>query len=179
MMTDEKVCAANRYAGKYLTFSIQGESYGIDVLQVREIIRNTQITSVPQAPAYVRGVINLRGKIIPVMDLRARLGFADAPDTQHTCMVVTELSSTGNRRAQIGMIVDQVEEVTLIAPENIEDPPDFGADKASGHILAMAKIKGSIKTLLNIRHVLGGEAALESLPEHAFNAEAQPTAKEN
>ena len=109
MKTDENVCAASRFAGKYLTFSIHGESYGIDVLQVREIIRNTPITSVPQEPAYVRGVINLRGKIIPVIDLRQRLGFADAADTQQTCIVVTELGSTGGQRIQIGLIVDRVE----------------------------------------------------------------------
>src|SRR5215470_12300190 len=86
---------AQRLAGKYLTFAIQDESYGIDVLQVREIIRLMEITAVPQMPAYVRGVINLRGKIIPVMDLRLRFGFTDIKNTQHTCIVVAQVKISG------------------------------------------------------------------------------------
>ena len=83
--------STQKLAGKYLTFAIQGESYGVDVLRIREIIRLTNITTVPQMPTYVRGVINLRGKIIPVMDLRLRFGFSDVQNTEQTCIVVVQV----------------------------------------------------------------------------------------
>ena len=104
-----------RLAGKYLTFTLQRESYGIDVLQVREIIRQTNITAVPQMPSFVRGVINLRGKVIPVIDLRIRFGFADVKDTELTCVVVVQVKSPEGKTAQMGLVVDGVEEVTNIA----------------------------------------------------------------
>jgi purine-binding chemotaxis protein CheW len=148
-----------RLAGKYLTFGIQGESYGIDVLQVREIIRMTDITAVPQMPAYVRGVINLRGKIIPVMDLRLRFGFTDIQNTEHTCIVVTQVTVGGGKSLQMGLIVDGVEEVTNIANNEIEETPDFGSKIATSYILGMAKLKGAVKTLLDINGVAGADAA--------------------
>jgi purine-binding chemotaxis protein CheW len=148
-----------KLAGKYLTFALHGEFYGIDVLKVREIIRLTEITAVPQMPAYVRGVINLRGKIIPVMDLRLRFGFADAPSTDQTCIVVVQVKLPDGKSTQMGLVVDGVEEVVNIAASDIEETPDFGGDISASYIVGMAKIKGAVKTLLDIDSVIAGEAA--------------------
>jgi len=145
-------------AGKYLTFTLHDESYGIDVLKVREIIRQTTITVVPQMPAYVRGVINLRGKIIPVMDLRLRFGFADAASTDHTCIIVVQVKLPDGKAAQMGLVVDGVEEVANIAGADIEETPDFGGQIAADYIVGMAKIKGAVKTLLDIDGVVGADA---------------------
>ena len=146
-------------AGKYLTFTIQRESYGIDVLKVREIIRLTDITAVPQMPEYVKGVINLRGKIIPVIDLRLRFGFGGVADTDQTCIIVVQVKLPDGKATQMGLIVDGVEEVVNIAAGDIEETPDFGAQIATDYIVGMAKIKAVVKTLLNIDKVLTAEAA--------------------
>jgi purine-binding chemotaxis protein CheW len=143
-----------KLAGKYLTFTLQGESYGIDVLNVREIIRATTITAVPQMPAHVRGVINLRGKIIPVMALRRRFGFAEAADTEHTCIIVVQVTLSPGRTTQMGLMVDAVEEVVNLAAADLEETPDFGGEIATDYIVGMAKIKGAVKTLLDINGVV-------------------------
>jgi len=153
--------STQKLAGKYLTFSLQRESYGIDVLVVREIIRLTPITAVPQMPHYVKGVINLRGKIIPVMDLRLRFGFADAKDTEQTCIIVVQVKLPDGRKTQMGMIVDSVEEVINLAVSDIEETPDFGATIQTDYMLGMAKVKGVVKTLLNIDRVIGTETAMQ------------------
>jgi purine-binding chemotaxis protein CheW len=144
-------------AGKYLTFILSQESYGIPVLQVREIIRLTPITAVPQMPAHVRGVINLRGKIIPVTDLRLRFGLAHTEDTDLTCIVVVQVKLADGKLAQTGLIVDGVEEVIQIAAADIEEPPSFGTEAAGEYLLGMAKVKGVVKTLLNIDCILGAD----------------------
>jgi purine-binding chemotaxis protein CheW len=146
-------------AGKYLTFKLGQESYGIAVLKIREIIRMTDITTVPQMPSYVKGVINLRGKIIPVADLRVRFGLEEAASTQHTCIVVVQVTLPTGGKVQTGLIVDSVEEVINLAPNEIEEAPDFGAHVDTRYILGMAKIKGVVKTLLDIDGVLRAEAA--------------------
>jgi len=144
-------------AGKYLTFALHPESYGIDVLKVREIIRLTTITAVPQMPAYVRGVINLRGKIIPVMDLRLRFGFPDAPSTNQTCIIVVQVKLPDGKAVQMGLVVDGVEEVVNLAASDIEKTPDFGGQISTDFIVGMAKIKGAVKPLLDIDRALTGE----------------------
>ena len=154
----ETATASRQKAGKYLTFTLHDESYGIDVLKVREIIRQTTITVVPQMPAYVRGVINLRGKIIPVMDLRLRFGFADAANTDHTCIIVVQVKLPDGKAVQMGLVVDGVEEVANIAAADIEETPDFGGQIATDYIVGMAKIKGAVKTLLDIDGVVGADA---------------------
>jgi len=146
-----------KLSGKYLTFRLGDESYGIDVLQVREIIRMTDITTVPQMPVYVRGVINLRGKIIPVIDLRLRFGFAEAKNTDLTCIIVVQVKLADGKAPQMGLIVDGVEEVINIAGADIEETPDFGTKVDTDYLLAMAKVKGAVKTLLNIDRVLTTE----------------------
>jgi purine-binding chemotaxis protein CheW len=150
----EATVPSHQLAGKYLTFTLQRESYGIDALKVREIIRLTDITAVPQMPAYVRGVINLRGKIIPVIDLRVRFGFADVTNTDHTCIVVVLMKLPDGKTTQMGLIVDGVEEVINIAAADIEETPDFGVQVASDYIMGMAKIKGVVKTLLKIDRIV-------------------------
>ncbi len=146
-------------AGKYLTFTLQRESYGVRVLQVREIIRLTDITAVPQMPAYIRGVINLRGKIIPVLDLRMRFGFPDASHTDQTCIVVVQVTLPDGKQTAMGMVVDGVEEVLNITDSEIEETPDFGTQLETDYILGMAKIKGAVKALLDIDKVIASEAA--------------------
>jgi purine-binding chemotaxis protein CheW len=143
-----------KLAGKYLTFTIEEESYGIDVLKVREIIRLTDITAVPQMPAFVRGVINLRGKIIPVIDLRLRFGFAQVTKTDLTCIIVVQIKLQEGKTIQMGLIVDGVEEVINIAAADIEETPDFGAKIETDYLLGMAKVKNAVKTLLNIDRIL-------------------------
>jgi purine-binding chemotaxis protein CheW len=161
-LQEQAKTGVEQLAGKYLTFTLGSQSYGIDVLQVREIIRRPAITPVPQMPAHIRGVINLRGKIIPVMDLRLRFAAATAEDTDQTCIVVVQVKLADGKLDQTGLIVDGVEEVIHIAATDIEEPPDFGAAKASEYLLGMAKVKGFVKTLLRINTIVGAGALREA-----------------
>lgn len=160
--------------GKYLTFNLQAESYGIDVLKVREIIRLTAITAVPQMPAHIRGVINLRGKIIPVMDLRVRFEFA-AANTEQTCIIVVQVKLPDGRLTQMGLIVDGVEEVINIAEHDIEETPNFGGQICTDYIIGIAKVKSLVKTLLDIDGIVGADT-LKSLKALAAAPLAGPPA---
>ncbi len=151
---ERKSAGVNRVAGKYLTFKLQAEAYGIDVLKVREIIRLTAITAVPQMPPHIKGVINLRGKIIPVMDLRVRFDFA-ASSTEQTCIVVVQVKLPDGKATQMGLIVDGVEEVINIAEGDIEPTPNFGGQIATHYLTGIATVKGVVKSLLNIDEVIG------------------------
>jgi purine-binding chemotaxis protein CheW len=142
--------------GKYLTVVLAGESYGIAVLKVREIIRLQKITPVPQAPAFVKGIINLRGRVIPVVDLRVKFGLP-AEFAERTCIVVVQVRLAGDTAVQMGLIVDAVEEVTHLAAGEIEPTPDFGTAINTSYILGMAKVKGEVKTLLDIDQVVAPE----------------------
>lgn len=139
--------------GKYLTFSLDREEYGIGILKIKEIIGMMRITPVPQTPEYVKGVINLRGKVIPVIDLRARFGMEKIDYTERTCIVVVEIGSA-SARLHIGVVVDSVSEVLNIKGSDIEDTPAFGATLDTGYILGMAKAGGTVKILLDIDRVL-------------------------
>ena len=152
---------AQNLSGKYLTFILGGESYAIPVLKVREIIRLTRITTVPQMPDFIRGVINLRGKIIPVMDLRLRFGFAAAADVEQNCIVVVQVNNPAGQATAMGLVVDAVEEVAQLAAADIEETPDFGALVDTEYILGMAKIKGAVKALLDIDKVIGGDTVAD------------------
>ena len=149
--------AVSALAGKYLTFVLGAESYAISVLKVREIIRLAPITVVPQMPSYVKGVINLRGKIIPVVDLRLRLG-VEQTDSDSTCIVVVQVRGPAQAVLAMGLIVDSVEEVLNITAGDLEPTPDFGCQVDTAYILAMAKIKGLFKALLDIDRVVGGDS---------------------
>lgn len=140
--------------GKYLTFKLQTESYGIDVRKVREIIRHTAITSLPQMPPHICGVLNLRGKIIPVMDLRKRFELAGPTDGAQTCIIVVQVKLSDTKMAQIGLVVDAVEEVVSLSGEEIEPTPDFGGRISTAYIIGMAKVKGEVKTLLDIESIV-------------------------
>jgi purine-binding chemotaxis protein CheW len=147
-------------AGKYLTFLLGKETYGISVLKIREIIRATDITVVPQMPSYIKGVINLRGKIFPVVDLRLKFGLGAGDTTERTCIVVVQVTRPDNTRVSMGIVVDDVEEVTNIAAADIEETPDFGASLDTACLLGMAKIKGVVTTLLDIDRILGSQALI-------------------
>jgi len=142
-------------AGKYFTFNLGTESYCIDVLRVREIIRVTTITAVPQMPRYILGVINLRGKIIPVMDLRLRFEFAEAAHTEQTCIVVVQVTLPDGKVTPMGLVVDGVEEVVHIGEGDLEEAPEFGGKVCANYIVGIAKIKGAVKALLDIDRVIG------------------------
>ena len=148
--------AAANLAGKYLTFKLVNEEYGIEILKVREIIGVMAITSLPRTPAFVRGVINLRGKVIPVIDLRSKFEMEITEDTDQTCIIVVDVRGKGGN-IQIGILVDSVSEVLDILGEDIEQAPAFGTNIDTAFILGMAKTKGSVKILLNIEKVLSSD----------------------
>jgi purine-binding chemotaxis protein CheW len=140
-------------AGKYLAFHLGREEFGIQVLKVREIMGIQEITAVPHTPPHTKGVINLRGKVIPVVDLRLKFGMPEADYTQRTCIIVTEVQGESGPM-MIGAVVDGVSEVLNLSPADIEDTPDFGGEMETTGILGMAKVKGKVKILLDIDFVM-------------------------
>ncbi len=141
--------------GKYLTFSLANEEYGIGILKVKEIIGMLPVTTVPQTPGFVKGVINLRGKVIPVIDLRLRFGMQAIDYGERTCIIVVEIEAAG--RVMMGVVVDSVSEVLNIKVDDIVDTPAFGTHLNTDHILGMAKAEGGVKILLDIDRVLSSE----------------------
>lgn len=151
----EKVESIQDKEGKYLTFALANEEYGLEILKVREIIGYIDVTAVPQTPHYVKGVINLRGQVIPVVDLRAKFGMETTEVTDETCIIVVEIAQAG-RKCSTGIVVDRVQEVLDIAGGDIEDAPQFGGSVAMDFILGMGKVNDSVKILLDIDRVLAG-----------------------
>ena len=139
--------------GKYLTFALGSEEYGLEIVKVRQIIGHMEITSVPQTPDYVKGVINLRGQIIPVIGLRTKFGMPTIDVTDRTCIIVVEISRD-NHNFEVGIIVDYVQEVMDIEGENIEPTPQFDATVNTDFILGIGKVAGEVKILLDIDKVL-------------------------
>lgn len=139
--------------GKYLTFTLGPEEYGLEILKVREIIGYMDITAVPQTPEHVKGVINLRGKVIPVIDLRAKFGMKTTEVTEQTCIIVVVICQD-NHNYSTGIVVDRVQEVLDIAGENIDKAPQFGSKVNTDFILGIGKVGESIKILLDIDKVL-------------------------
>jgi purine-binding chemotaxis protein CheW len=144
---------ADPRAGKYLVFQLGREEFGIRVLKVREIMGIQDITAVPQTPAHMKGVINLRGKVIPVVDLRLKFGLPEIEYTPRTCIIVVQVQGDASSTL-MGIVVDGVAEVLNLAAGDIEDTPDFGQGVATPYLLGMAKIKGKVKILLEIDQVL-------------------------
>jgi purine-binding chemotaxis protein CheW len=142
--------------GKYLTFALGPEEYGLEILKVREIFGYMEITAVPQTPPHVKGVINLRGQVIPVIDLRAKFGMDTAEVTEETCIIVVEINQD-ERKFNTGIVVDHVQEVLDIDGQDIEDAPQFGSSVDTSFILGMGKIGDTVKILLSIDKVLAGE----------------------
>jgi len=153
---DQAVKAMADKEGKYLTFTLAEEEYGIGILKIKEIIGMMPITTIPQTPEFVKGVINLRGKVIPVVDLRLRFGMGSIDYTERTCIIVVEIDAQAGT-VMIGIVVDAVSEVLNIKGEDIEDTPTFGTKLNTEYILGMAKMEGSVKILLDIGRVLTGE----------------------
>ena len=151
--------------GKYLTFTLAEEEYGIGILKIKEIIGMMPITTVPRTPEFVKGVINLRGKVIPVMDLRLRFGMEEIDYTERTCIVVVEIEGASGT-VMIGVVVDSVSEVLNIKGEDVEETPTFGTKMNTEYILGMAKMEGGVKILLDIDQVLS-EDEIASLDEAA------------
>ena len=142
--------------GKYLTFALAQEEYGLEILKVRELIGYIDVTGVPQMPPHVTGVINLRGQVIPVMNLRTKFGMEVAEVTDETCIIVVEIAQ-GTRTFSTGIIVDRVQEVLDIRGRDIEEPPQFGASVNTDFMLGIGKVGDSVKILLNIDKVLAGD----------------------
>jgi purine-binding chemotaxis protein CheW len=142
--------------GKYLTFALGEEEYGLPVLRVREIIKMMDITVVPQVPPYVKGVINLRGKVIPVVDLRLKFNFPSIDYTERTSIIVVHVTLASGSM-MMGIVVDAVSEVINIAADEIEATPEFGDDMKTDYLQGLAKIKGKVKLLLDLDQVFGGE----------------------
>jgi purine-binding chemotaxis protein CheW len=139
-------------AGKYLSFHLGEEEYAIQVLKVREIVKLQHITGVPETPAELKGVINLRGKVIPVIDLRLRFGLIEKEYDQRTCIIVVELGRAAT--GPMGIIVDEVSEVLTLQESEIQDTPDFGAGVETPYLLGMAKVHDRVKILLDIDEAL-------------------------
>jgi purine-binding chemotaxis protein CheW len=151
--TLQELSVGEKLAGKYLTFKLALEEYGLEILKVQEIIQMQAITRVPRTPDYVRGVINLRGKVIPVVDLRKKFILDMCSDTEKTCIIVVQLSSLDNI-VVMGIIIDEVKEVLDIKAEDIENTPSFGSNINTDFILGMGKVNGTVKILLDIDKIL-------------------------
>ena len=139
----------NDLGGKYLTFALALEEYGLEILKVREIIGLMDITAVPRTPKDVKGVINLRGKVIPVTDLRLRFSMEEAEATEETCIIVVDVNGV-----EMGIVVDRVSEVLDIVSNDIEDPPKFGSSVETDFIMGMGKTGDRVTILMNITKVL-------------------------
>lgn len=148
----EQAIASMTRAGKYLTFVLAEEEYGLEILKVREIIGMMEITSVPRTPGFVKGVINLRGKVIPVVDLRLKFGLPSVESTDQTCIIVVDVG-----QVEMGIMVDEVKEVLDIIEGDIEDSPSFGVDVDTSFILGMGKAYDQVTILLDISKVLAGD----------------------
>ena len=155
-MIDQAVKVMTDREGKYLTFSLANEEYGIGILKIKEIIGMMSITTVPRTPEFMKGVINLRGKVIPVIDLRLRFKMEPMDYTDRTCIIVVEIGTQAGT-VQIGAVVDSVSEVLNVVGNDIEETPSFGTKLDTEYILGMAKMEGGVKILLDIDKVLNDE----------------------
>jgi purine-binding chemotaxis protein CheW len=151
--TESRMPVTDGRAGKYLAFHLGPEQFAIGVLDVREIMGMQNVTAVPQTPAYVKGIINLRGKVVPVIDLRVKFGMTATDHTARTCIIVVNVPD-GQDGLLMGVIVDAVSEVANIAAEEIENPPDFGQGTTPQFLTGIAKTKAGVKMLLNTEKVL-------------------------
>ena len=140
--------------GKYLSFNLSQESYGVAVLKVREIIRLQEITPLPKAPHFIKGIINLRGKIIPVIDLSMRFGMAPIEHDEHTCIIVVQIRKSKGEEKFVGLLVEAVQEVVQISTDDIEPPPDFGSGIQLDYLQGMSKSKHGVCTLLNVEAIV-------------------------
>lgn len=153
---DRAISDIARKTGKYLTFMLQKETYGIGILKIKEIIGMMPITSVPRTPEFVKGVINLRGKVIPVIDLRLKFSMDSTEYNERTCIIVVEIDTDAST-VLVGIVVDAVSEVLNIKEDEVENTPTFGTSLNTEYIMGMAKMEGGVKILLDIDKVLSAE----------------------
>lgn len=153
-------------SGKYLTFTLGAEEYGLQILKVREIIGYMNITAIPRMPDDIRGVINLRGQVVPIVDMRTRFEMDPVEITDQTCIIVVEVKA-GNRRYHTGIIVDRVCEVLNIDDKDIEPAPEFDSTVDTSFILGIGKINNTVKILLDIDKVLH----MQELEDYIKNSE--------
>ena len=144
---------SEQLAGKYMGFNLDAETYGLEILKVQEIIGLMNITAVPRTPEFVRGVVNLRGKVIPVVDLRRKFAMAAKEDTERTCIIVVEVEMN-DTVVTMGIIVDQVSEVMDIAAEFAEPPPSFGSPESERFLLGIGKFQEEVVLLLDLDEIL-------------------------
>lgn len=140
-----------RLGGKYVTFFLGKEEYGLPILHVREIIGLVPITPIPQTPSYIRGIINLRGSVIPIVDLRAKFGMAESEESRENCIIVVRAHGMDT-----GLAVDRMSEVSSVDDAEIQEPPPVGADVNTDFILGIDKTGGKVKLLLDIEKVISG-----------------------
>jgi len=152
----ENAMDMSELAGKYLTFHLGDEGYGLEILKVQEIIGMLEITKIPQTPNHVKGVINLRGKVIPVIDLRLKFGMPEQKLTWKTCIIVVQVQKSDTALI-IGIVVDEVSEVLNISGGQIEAAPSMGMQANTHFILGMAKTESAVRILLDIDKVLSAE----------------------
>ena len=167
---------ATDLSGTYLTVAIASEAYGIAVLKVREIIRFQKITPVPQLPSYVKGVINLRGRVIPIIDLRVKFGLT-ADYGSRTCIIVVHVVTVSGNALQMGLIVDSVEEVVSLTNDQIESTPDFGVELGADYLLGMAKVNGQVKTLLDVDRMVAANSIEMSAYGESCSIDSAATAQ--
>jgi purine-binding chemotaxis protein CheW len=148
-MKENQSAKTDSRAGKYLTFFLANEEYGVEILKVQEIIGRMPITPVPLTSKYIRGVINLRGKIHPIMDLKIKFGMEETQITDETCIIVIKTSTL-----MMGILVDKVSEVVNVSSEDIEDTPSFGGDVNPEYLLGVGKTGGRVRLLLDIEKVI-------------------------
>jgi purine-binding chemotaxis protein CheW len=151
---------------KYLTFQLAEEAYGIGILTIKEIIGMMSVTTIPQTPEFIKGVINLRGKVIPIVDLRMRFGMTEAAYSDRTCIIIVEINAGSSEHIMVGIVVDSVSEVMNIKGEDIEDTPRMGFSLNTEYIMGMAKLDGGVKILLDIDRVFR-ESELSALDKAA------------
>ncbi len=154
--TDMQNSELANMAGKYLTFKLGAEEFGLEILKVQEIIKMMDVTRIPRTPDYVRGVINLRGKVIPVVDLRLKFEMELKENTDTTCIIVVEVRRADSS-VTMGIIVDEVCEVLDVAGDQIEAPPEFGGVVDTSFILGMGKVDERVVMLMDVDKVLSGD----------------------
>jgi purine-binding chemotaxis protein CheW len=153
MTTELSTSNIRASAGKFLTFKLATETYGVAIGYIREILGLTAITAVPNTPRFIKGVTNLRGKIIPLIDLRAKLGMDPAEFTRQTCIVVVEVPGM-NERILVGVIVDAVKEVVSVTADELDSVPSFGVRVNTSFLLGLANGKTGLSLLLDIERIL-------------------------
>lgn len=166
--TNEIISELENTGSKYLTFKVAGELFGTEIDNINEIIEYSEMTRVPLTPPHIRGVSNLRGNVVPIIDLAVRLGKERAETTKRTCIIIVEMDDEGEKM-DVGFVVDEVDEVLDIYADAIEPAPQFGADISSDFINGMGKLDGKFVVLLLINEVLS-IAGLSELVSNESNS---------